>query len=135
MAQPDPEVRARLARVLADLKVRGHTQGQIAGRLGLNESYFSSILHGRYALQPHVAEALEREFAVRADWLLTGRSSVPTEEADTTEEATTTTTESPDRWANVLTEQVHRCGNCRTRVVAGEPRCPYCGALLQWPGQ
>jgi transcriptional regulator with XRE-family HTH domain len=132
MAQPDPAVRRRLAQALADLKVRGHTQGEIAGKLGLNESYFSSILHGRYVLQPHVAEALEREFGVRADWLLSGRPS-PSADEGITPSWGTTTTESGDRLADVVTEEVHRCGNCQTRVVAGEERCPYCGSLLQWP--
>jgi len=137
----------RLARLVAELSLAGVTQRDIARRIGLSPNHFSAVKNGRHPLQRKTAEAIEREFGVRAAWLLDGEQPVsvwrdgdrlslvmdilagepPT--TTTTEAHGTTTTEAPE----AQVRYVPACGECGGRVAPGRATCPHCGAVLRWP--
>jgi len=124
--------RLRLAQVIAELRVRGFTQKDIAKEIELSPSYFSAILNGHRALQPAVAHAIEERFGYRASWLLRGNG-LPRTDSEPIPGGTTTT--APAVGAKVLIRKEYYCEACGGRVGVDMESCPHCLSDLIWPDE
>lgn len=121
---------ARVADALAFLPFR---QIEIARHLSFSESHLSAVKKGREQLSRNLAAAFEREYGIRAGWLLDGLGPMTTPGGGRTWSDTgpTTTTEAP--WAEVEKETIYRCGVCKAPVRPHEETCPGCYRELLWP--
>ena len=118
----------------------GIRQKDVAERIGMSEAHFSTVKNGHNALTRKAAEALEREFGCRADWLLKGEQPVVVEwlgddEARTYIELFPVPQDAPITkrpTAAVIRRMGYYCESCNGQVAETLAECPHCGAMLDW---
>ena len=113
------------------------TQAKLARRLGYAPQFINDILHSRARISRECAAKMAAELGVDEAWCLTGKGG-PWDQATTTQEPTTTTTQPGTQdevgpVAPVRAEVRYRCGVCLCYLAEGEAYCPTCGRQLQWP--
>ena len=62
----------RVGRRIRELRGFDTTQGGFAERIGVSQSYLSTMEHGEVEIGAEILLRISREFAKTVDWLLTG---------------------------------------------------------------
>ena len=64
-----------VGRRIRELRGFEMTQGEFAGRIGVSQSYLSTMEHGQVEVGAEVLLSVSREFKKSLEWLLTGETS------------------------------------------------------------
>lgn len=109
----------------------------------MTEAHFSTVKNGRNPLSRKAAEAIEREYGFRADWLLRGEEPIVTLSGPTDTGPIfdamlqvpqgAAITKRPT--AAVIRRVGYYCASCNGQVVRGLAECSHCGAMLDWEAE